>query len=147
MTTETTQRDKPAVTSLQDDVWLKILNGVKKELSEQSFKTWVEPVQPIDLKDGILTLQVPDKFYGDWLKEHYQDIIRVSACDVIGLKPEIRYLVCDVSFKPAGKPASSSERKPKQSSGEGASLNNKYRFDSFVVGPANRFAHAAVLAV
>ena len=125
----------------QKEIWQKALSNIKQELSEQSFKTWVEPASFQKLENGTLFLEVPDKFYGDWLKEHYQDIIRGAVCDVVGVKPEVRYIVQDRSFKPRSSSA------PANSRGEASSLNDRYTFQNFVVGPGNRFAHAAALAV
>ena len=133
----------PAAQINQTEIWQKALANIKQELSEQSFKTWVEPARFQKLEGGVLVLEVPDKFYGDWLKEHYQDIIRGALCGVVGTKPDIRYVVQDRSFKPSSPPASSQTRNV----AETPSLNDRYTFQNFVVGPGNRFAHAAVVAV
>src|SRR3989338_1446909 len=130
----------------QKDVWLKALEIIKRELSEQSFKTWVEPAQFLALTDGALSLEVPDKFYGDWLKEHYQDIVRGAVQDVAGVKPEIKYVVRDRSFKPSSSPITTPSS-PKRNQQETSLLNDRYTLQNFVVGPGNRFAHAAMLAV
>ena len=128
-----------------NDLWPKALLNIKQELSEQSFRTWIEPAKFLKFEDGKLTLEVPDKFYGDWLKDHYREIICGAVHEVIGIKPEINYVVSDQSFKPnfslPSVPSSS------QNPGEAPQLNNRFTFDSFVVGPGNRFAHAAMLAV
>jgi len=134
----------------QKEVWQKALANIKQELSEQSFKTWVEPARFQKLEAGVLTLEVPDKFYGDWLKEHYQDIIRGALSEVTGSKPDIRYVVQDRSFKPSSQAPPPSPLSPLQSrrnTTEAPSLNDRYTFQNFVVGPGNRFAHAAVVAV
>lgn len=142
------QQSPETSSSLKTDpkeIWRKALENIKQELSEQSFKTWVEPARFQKLEDGALFLEVPDKFYGDWLKEHYQDIIRGSVYEITGSKPEIRYVVSDHSFKPS-KPNFPST--PAQRTHiEASFLNDRYTFQNFVVGSGNRFAHAAVLAV
>ena len=124
------------------EIWQKALENIKRELSEQSFKTWIEPARFKKLENNVLSLEIPDKFYGDWLKEHYQDIIRGAISEVAGIKPNIEYIVRDQSFKPSAYPS-----QPKQPGFEAPVLNNRYTFPDFVVGPGNRFAHAAVLAV
>lgn len=131
--------------SSTDDLWPKALLNIKQELSEQSFKTWIEPAKFLKFEEGKLILEVPDKFYGDWLKDHYREIICGAIHEVIGIKPEIFYVVSDRSYKPNFAPRSmpSSSQNP----GEAPELNSRYTFDGFVVGPGNRFAHAAILAV
>src|SRR3989338_3841044 len=83
----------------QTDIWQKTLENIKRELSEQSFKTWIWPVRFLKHEGDTVWLEVPDKFYRDWLKEHYQDIIRGAFFEAIGLKPNIQYTVVDRSFK------------------------------------------------
>lgn len=133
----------------QKELWLKALENVKRELSEQSFKTWVEPAKFQKMEGSTLFLEVPDKFYGDWLKEHYQDIIRGAVQEVAGVKPEIRYVVRDRSFKPSSHAPSAmpTAQRPQKSTQETSLLNDRYTLESFVIGPGNRFAHAAMLAV
>ena len=135
----------PAAQLTHKEMWQKALLNIKQELSEQSFKTWVEPARFQKLEGGVLFLEVPDKFYGDWLKEHYQDIIRGAFYTVAGTKPDIHYLVKDNSFKPSFAGAPATPRRP--SSEASSNLNDRYTFENFVVGPGNRFAHAAAIAV
>ncbi len=52
-------------------VWNGCLSVIREEISEQSFRTWFEPIRPIRLQENTLTLQVPNKFFFEWLEEHY----------------------------------------------------------------------------
>ena len=133
---------EPTIQLSQKEIWQKALENIKRELSEQSFKTWIEPARFQKLENNILSLEIPDKFYGDWLKEHYQDIIRGALHEAAGIKPEVQYIVRDQSYKPASSPS-----RPQRPGFEMPILNDRYTFQDFVVGPGNRFAHAAVLAV
>lgn len=137
------RKELPQTSSVE--LWEKALLNIKRELSEQSFRTWVEPANFQKFEEGTLFLEVPDKFYGDWLKEHYQDIIRGAVAEVAGTRPEIRYIVSDKSFKPNVSPVIQmpGPQKPQNNAG----LNERYTFQNFVIGPGNRFAHAAVLSV
>lgn len=138
---ETIVADKP--TDLAS-VWRGVLNGVKNELSEQSFKTWILPIKPVGLEGDSLVLEVPDKFYGDWLRDHYQDLIRSAFSDVASVKPKIIYKVAeDRSFKPSSviNPPAQQTKKIQ------TELNSRYTFKDFVIGPGNRFAYAAAQAV
>ncbi len=136
---------KPPHQTNPNEVWGKVLLNIRRELSEQSFRTWVEPANFQKFEEGTLFLEVPDKFYGDWLKEHYQDIIRGAVAEVTGVRPEIRYVITDKSFKPAAAPLASPPGPQKPQAAPG--LNDRYTFQNFVVGPGNRFAHAAMLSV
>ncbi len=130
-----------------NDLWPRALLNIKQELSEQSFRTWIEPAKFQKFEDGKLFLEVPDKFYGDWLKDHYREIICGAVHEVIGIKPEICYVVSDRSYKPNFSTSPAPMPSSSQNPGEAPQLNSRYTFDGFVVGPGNRFAHAAMLAV
>ena len=43
-------------------VWEDCLELIKTQVGEQSFKTWFEPIQPLNLKENVLTIQVPSQF-------------------------------------------------------------------------------------
>lgn len=129
------------------DIWQKILLKIKGELSEQSFNTWVGPISCKSLNDEVITLLVPDSFYGDWLKEHYEDLIQSAVYDVAGNRPAVRYEVVEQpTFQKSTAPSINSGKPARRKSFD-ADLNDKYTFDNFVIGPGNRFAHAASLAV
>ena len=50
-------------------VWNGCLSVIREEISEQSFRTWFEPIRPIRLQENTLTLQVPNKFFFEWLED------------------------------------------------------------------------------
>lgn len=129
--------------------WQKIRAILSRELSEQSFKTWLEPIQCKAMEGNTIILFVPDQYYGNWLKGHYEDLIRSAGQEVLGTRPEIEY---EVMAKPAPSPAAKPETARAfpaslQASLPSLGLNRHYTFDQFVIGPGNRFAHAAALAV
>ncbi|MFH1800619.1 MAG: chromosomal replication initiator protein DnaA [Candidatus Omnitrophota bacterium] len=125
-------------------LWKKIRALLSRELSEQSFKTWFEPISLLGVSSDSLTVSVPDQYYGKWLEAHYQNLILSSAEEVLGHPLRIVYQVVEPS-RTAPSPPSPSLAKGKE---EGLSgLNQRYTFDAFVIGPGNRFAHAASVAV
>ncbi|MBI1977951.1 MAG: chromosomal replication initiator protein DnaA [Candidatus Omnitrophica bacterium] len=126
------------------ELWQKALLRIQQELSDQSFKTWVAPLKFLKLESDTIYLQVPDKFYAEWLKDHYHEIVRGALAETFGVKLEIRYVADDRSFKPS---SSHPPATPKNPSQEISLLNDRYTLENFVVGPGNRFAHAAMLAV
>ena len=52
-----------------ESVWSSVLNIIRDNISEQSFKTWFEPILPVDLQKNVLTIQVPSQFFYEWLEE------------------------------------------------------------------------------
>ena len=59
-------------------VWNKCLSFIKDNIQPQAYKTWFEPIIPIKLQDNILSVQVPSKFFYEWLEEHYVKLLKVA---------------------------------------------------------------------
>lgn len=85
--------------------WTRCLDMIKQEVSFQSFKTWFEPIRPVTLEESVLTLQVPNQFFYEWIEEHYYRIIRKATVTTLGEKGAIRYFTDEVSLQPASERA------------------------------------------
>lgn len=154
-------------------VWDSCLHKIRNSVNEQSFKTWFEPIRPVKLDGSALTIQVPNKFFYEWLEEHYITNLKDSIRQELGPKARLEYqirLEADNSknngagthkngaqgnekVSPAVKRLVSSEiRNPfvipgiKKDAIE-SQLNTSYRFDNFIEGDCNRLARAAGEAV
>lgn len=146
-------------TSVLPDVWNQISSVLARELSDQSFRTWFDPVRCIEMTQNAMKLGVPDNYFGTWLKNHYLGLIQSAVYEVTGNQLEICFEVVAPEERPpvipenvpssllSSHPGNLSQAQPRPSEWGEASLNRKYTFDDFVVGPGNRFAHAAALAV
>lgn len=130
----------------QQVTWDKITSILQRELSEQTYKTWFSPVSLGDVTDQSVTLLVPDSYFGQWIKNHYHEILNAALEEVLGQNTEIIYqtrpALATSSFvaPEALRPKPTGENKD-------FGLNANYTFESFVPGPGNRFAYAAALAV
>ena len=99
-------------------------------------------------------LIVPNRFFRDWLTEHYMDIIKESLSFVAGIPLNVGFII-DNSAVAEKKTISDPEPAVPQRYNDRhdstprfhPSLNPNYNFDRFVVGPSNQFAHAAAVAV
>jgi chromosomal replication initiator protein len=143
------------------DIWPQVLSNIKAELSEQSFKTWFECVDCYTCTPDKAVLLVPDKFYAEWLEDHYKEIIRSAFYKFLKSKPVISYKVAAAKNAPGNarvktsppplsqktKDALEAKMYSPSSPTTSANLNETYTFDHFVVGPGNRFAHAAAVAI
>ena len=62
-----------------DNLWKDVLSDLEAALPAHAFATWVAPLHPVQLSDGRATVEVPNKFFIDWLQEHdYVSLIRAS---------------------------------------------------------------------
>lgn len=135
------------------EAWGKIQTVLSRELSEQSYRTWIERVQCVGFDGENLRLGVPDSYYGQWLKDHYENLISSAAEEVFGSRRLIHYDVLTPTAPTSSASSSLLKPRPAATAGSGASnrdaldINRHYNFDNFVIGPGNRFAHAAAVAI
>jgi chromosomal replication initiator protein len=141
-------------------LWAKVLAISKRNLGDQSFQTWLMPIKAKSLLHNTLTLEVPNKFFQSWIKEHYLEIIK-GVLQTVTQSQDITVELAITQTQSVlqqgeekTKPKSISKRwflrKPTKEQVQPQiqfNLNPKYTFENFVVGPSNRFAHAASLAV
>ncbi len=123
------------------DLWSQVVQVLKKEVPENSFKTWIDPVEISLRESGSITLQVPNKFYQGWIAENYESTLKEKIKEIWGEELDIHYEISEEAT-PAETPQVRAVTKNPM-----AQLNPKYTFDSFVVGAGNQFAHAAASAV
>ena len=65
-------------------VWANCLRVIKANIGEQSFRTWFEPIVPVQLHHNVLIIQVPSQFFYEWLEEHYVDVLKKSIYQELG---------------------------------------------------------------
>lgn len=128
-----------------DELWEEALKHLRERLGKQNFETWIKPIRVQESDGGDLALEVPNKFFRDWLVEHYltpiQEILAALAHQSVKLSVTVNQRL--QSSGDTEKRSEGEKRKP-------ARINNlipKYNFENFVVGASNQFAHAASLAV
>ena len=125
--------------------WDEILETVKKEheLSDVSFKTWLQPLKIHKIEDNVVTILVPSQQVGlNYISKKYALPLKVTVSELTGTDYEIEFILPE-DIKDDASPVSANFSENK----EIANLNPKYTFDTFVVGSNNQFAHAASLAV
>ena len=74
-------------------VWDICLHTIKKSITDQNFKTWFEPIKPVKLESSSLTIQVPNKFFYEWLEEHYVSLLKRTIRETLGDKGRLEYQI------------------------------------------------------
>ncbi len=139
------------------DLWLEVQKRISKEISRQNFDTWIKPVRMQSIGSDGIVLGVPNRFFKEWLLEHYFDLLSGTLKEVLE-KDDINLSFRISKGNGAGEPVAVVDREHEQDKEKAPAqeiqkkvklhnLNPKYVFSSFVVGPSNQFAHAAALAV
>jgi len=132
------------------DVWSKVLFLLGEKISQKAFDIWLKPIKVVGQGENLLELEVPNKFFKDWISENYQTIIKDILFQITNSHYNIQFHLKDseeeIIEKPRGIEKISPARSVKQAPKENG-LNPNYTFDAFVVGSSNELAHAAAMAV
>ena len=156
------------------DIWNSCLAVIKDNVHDVSFKTFFEPIIPIELKDQVLTIQVPSAFVYEYLEENYIDLLRKTIRKEIGPEAKLEYSVVmqneslsgqeSITVKMPGKDNAKVSNKPVSLPIEKKNinpfvipgikklhidpqLNEIYSFENFIEGNCNRLARAAGYAI
>ncbi|MEH7237914.1 chromosomal replication initiator protein DnaA [Bacillus sp. JJ1562] len=132
------------------DLWAKALQEIEKKLSKPSFETWLKSTKAHALQKDTLIITAPNEFARDWLESRYLHLIAETIYDLTGAELGIKFIIpqnqldAEFELKTPEKKATKQDEPAEHSQNM---LNQKYTFDTFVIGSGNRFAHAASLAV
>ncbi|MFL3000745.1 MAG: chromosomal replication initiator protein DnaA [Cytophagales bacterium] len=129
---------------MQNKHWENCLSLIKSKISIQSYITWFKPIQAIEFKNNILTLQVPNKFFYEWIEEHYLDLLNEVIMKVLGKEGKIEYQISeDEKNNSSDNKLVEIKTKEKKKKSKFDNLNRKFNFKSFISGKCNSVAKAA----
>ncbi len=74
-------------------VWDSCLEFVSDNVEEQVYNTWFRPIIPVKLTEADLTIQVPSKFFYEWLEEHYVKLLKSAISRDLGKDAKLRYSI------------------------------------------------------
>jgi len=136
-----------AVAEAQElNTWELIKAKLAERIAPQEFQNWVMRTALESLDQGSLRVQVPDQVTKDFIEQEYTEQIRSTI-------RELNLPVDRIVYLPHAEPRPAATDAPSFSSPEptfasaAGQLNTRFRFDNFVVGSCNQFAHAAARAV
>lgn len=137
-------------------LWSQVLERLQLQLTQPTFETWVKTATAVELTENCLTICALNPFARNWLQKHYIKTIADAVEAILGHSVEIRLIAAggdngsrvgdaDLYWSMpiiSHSSENSADRRPTKTE-----FNSKYVFSRFVVGPTNRMAHAAALAV
>ncbi len=159
-----------------EKIWNNCLIFIKDNIHQQAYKTWFEPIIPIKTTENSLSIQVPSKFFYEWLEEHYVKILKVALTRELGEGARLIYVIKMENTFGNKAPFTESIPSSNQSlvfaqqvdaplqtfSSElknpfvipgirnlqiESQLNPNYNFENFLEGDSNRLARSAGMAV
>ncbi|MEP6745372.1 MAG: DnaA/Hda family protein, partial [Gemmatimonadota bacterium] len=133
------------------DAWKKILDEAHRELPQETIRTWLQPAEPIALENGGLVVGAVDQFAADWASAKYADTLSRLAEGVVGRPMTVSFTVQDARRERPQMDLFVPQARPSLGSGDThpntQPLNERYTFDTFVIGKSNELAAAAAYAV
>ncbi|KKP92358.1 MAG: Chromosomal replication initiator protein DnaA, partial [Parcubacteria group bacterium GW2011_GWA2_36_10] len=136
-----------------NSILLEILAELKMSVPAQQFDIWFSCLRIFSIDESSITFITPNNFIKDWFSSNYKDLFSGAAYRVLNSSREIVFLAEDEALRQSQASSASSCDTPKSirelpaNNGQANSLNGYYRFENFIVGPCNRLAHAAAVAV
>jgi chromosomal replication initiator protein len=130
-----------------EDIWKKSLLRIEEKVGGNVTELWFKPIKLLQLKEQQATIDIPNRFFKDWIEDNYPDLIAESIGVVLGISVNIDYKTEEKIDPLVKKMDIKLESRRKSLASRGIYLNPKYTFENFVVGPSNHFAQAAAKAV
>ena len=138
-------------------VWRAALGELQVSLSPANYETWLKETQLVDVDEQRFRIGVPNGFAKDWLETRYRSLISQTLARIVGYSVQVEFVViaaepaatngADAPATPAAPPQVRLEPTRVGGDGGATNINPRYTFSTFIVGSANRLAHAASLSV
>ena len=117
------------------EAWDLVCDYCRGKITEVAYNTWIARIKPVDLdfSSGTVVLEVPNDFHRKTIIHYYLNTLQEAFAQIFGTSDlKIELHTADAPAQPV-----------KKKSGD----DYEYTFETFIVGPSNKFAHAASLAV
>ncbi len=128
---------------MSQNIWLRCLQHLERELPVEDINTWIRPLQPV-FDRSHTRLMAPNDYIRDHISRHYLERIR-DIFEHLGEPRESA--VIEVGQAPSPERAASPAKKRRQEPIADSGLDSRYRFDNFVRGKSNELAYAAAQQV
>jgi len=133
--------------------WSTIKETIRREynISDISYKTWVEPLEFYNITNDVVNIIIPsDQAHAlNYISSKYKSFFQVTITELFNYNYDVKFILeKDAVMNESPETDISMTGHPVYNINyENANLNPKYKFDTFVVGSNNKFAHSASLAV
>jgi len=149
------------------EIWTQVQKAIQGSIRREQFETWFRRTALVALDEQTARIAVHNGFTRDWLSRYYLGVVQDKLRDVLGASRQIQLEVDPEravtqtteperpGISPPEDPTTLRPEPPRARpeaprglmASSDVTLNASYRFDNFVVGPCNRFAHAACVGV
>lgn len=136
-----------------NQIWENSLSILRKKIMDHNFDTWIKPLKLVSIDNDRIEIEVPNKFFQDWLNDNYNGLICESLREAgnkeysvyFKLKKEnVRYIRGQNRSEDKAEQVKETSQ---ETTKEPRSFYSQYSFENFVAGASNQFAKAAAMAV
>ncbi len=132
------------------NTWKAVLGDLQLQVSRPIYDTWLRNTVGVSMDGDVLSVEVPTSFSSEWLEQRMYHLIQKTATKVVEAPIEVRFRVAGGGSTAEGHDETQvrepEERQPIPHQPV-LTLNRKYTFQSFVVGPSNQLPYNAAMAV
>ena len=127
--------------------WQATIGQLQMEMPKASFDTWVKDAQLVSCENEVYKISVQNAYARDWLENRLTITIERLLSGIMNRPQKVDFAIHHHEADPQPAEPATIEQPVMATKTRSVSLNSRYTFDNFVVGPNNRLAHAASLAV
>jgi chromosomal replication initiator protein len=130
-----------------EEIWNNSLLKLEEKVGQNIVDLWFRPIKLTQVKEQQITVDIPNRFFKDWIEDNYPDIIAESIGGILSYPVSVRFKIAEKIDPDVKKMDMRLESRRQKLANRGIYLNPKYTFQNFVIGPSNEFAHAAAKKV
>ena len=131
--------------------WEACLQLIRTQLPATEYNTWFEPLAFVGFKSGRLTVSVPTKYVGDYIREHHRELVSRALAQCFDADTQLIWRNEEVvaQWREEEKRRREADHSPsqKQAPPLDSRLNSRFTFDTFVEGQSNKLARAVALSI
>jgi chromosomal replication initiator protein len=137
-----------------EQIWQAALGELQLQMTKATFDTWFKTSRVVAYEDGTFVIGVSSAYAKDWLENRLSGAVKRTLNGIAGRSVEVRYMISTQASQDEAPAAADlgpllsgvETERALQATTASDGLSFKYTFETFIVGPNNRLAHAASLA-
>src|SRR4030042_6817438 len=130
-----------------EEIWNKSLAQIEERVGNNIIDLWFRPIKLSQFKEQQATVEIPNRFFKDWIEDNYPDIIAESIGTILKYPGTVRYKIAEKMDPTVRKMDMRLETRRQKLASKDIYINTKNHLENFVIGPSNQFAHASAKAV
>jgi chromosomal replication initiator protein len=132
-----------------EQAWQAALGQLQMEMPKAAYDTWVRNAEFVSYEDGSFIIGVQNAYARDWLHSRLSSTVTRLLTGIMNRSVEVRFVIWQNGNDALDRRSTYDDESVESPAAQpqNGTLNARYGFENFVVGPSNRLAHAASMAV